>query len=499
MFAIDFLYTSARRVPDKVAVEAPGVRLTYAQLTARVDALAAGLQGLDPEQQSRVGICAHNTLDHLLALLATLAAGKTWVPLNPREVKAELDAKIAVTRPSIVIAGEDCLDHFSRPYDVTLVVGTSRLARTGKRPERANLPLDATQAIKFTGGTTSRPKGVKQPYRAWTTGAVCMIHGFGFTQDERVLLAAPMTHGTSCYIAPTLALGATLVLGAARARPADVLDAFAEMDVSATFLPPTMIYMMMAETGVRERRYPRLTKLIYGAASMPPPKIREAESVFGMVLATNYGQTEAPQVITTMGPEDFRDDANLASVGRASLLTRVAIMGKDRRLLGPGEEGEIVVAGDLLMTGYLDMPEQTAETIIDGWLHTGDGGAIDERGFVFLKDRLRDVIITGGFNVYPSDVEAALVRHPKVHECVVFGLADDKWGEAVNAAVQLKGGQRASEEEIVAFAKAELGSVKALKRVVFYDDLPRSAVGKVLRREVKAMEEKRASPTPSGR
>jgi len=491
MFPIDFLYASARRRPDAVAVEAPGARLTYAQLVARVDAIASGLQGIDPAPQSRVGICGHNTLDHLLALLATMAAGKTWVPLNPREVKSELDAKIAVTRPSIVIADEDCLDKFSRLSDATLVVGTKGLARNGKSPARPNLPLDATQAIKFTGGTSGRPKGVMQPYRAWTTGAVCMIHGFGFTPNDRVLLAAPLTHGTSCYVAPTLALGATLVLGAPRARPSDVLDAFAELDVTATFLPPTMIYMMMSEPGVRDRRYPKLSKLIYGAASMPPPKIREAEAVFGKVLGTNYGQTEAPQVITTLAPEDFRDDANLASVGRASLLTRVAVMDAARRILKPGEEGEIVVAGDLLMTGYLDMPEQTAETLIDGWLHTGDGGVVDERGFVFLRDRLRDVIITGGFNVYPSDVEAALVRHPKVHECVVFGLADDKWGEAVNAAVQLREGARASEDEIIAFAKAELGSVKAPKRIVFYDDLPRSAVGKVLRREVKAMEEKR--------
>src|SRR5262249_36247746 len=157
----------------------------------------------------------------------------------------------------------------------------------------------------------------------------------------------------------TLALGATLVIGAARARPGDVLDAFAELDVTATFLPPTMIYMMMAEPGVRERNYPRLSKLIYGAASMPPPKIREAESVFGPLLATNYGQTEAPQVITTLSPQDFRDDANLASVGRATLLTRVAIMDREGRILPPGEDGEICVAGDLVMTGYLDMPEQT--------------------------------------------------------------------------------------------------------------------------------------------
>jgi acyl-CoA synthetase (AMP-forming)/AMP-acid ligase II len=493
MKPIDYLYSGALRRPDAIAVETPGERLSYAQLAERVDAIAAGLQGIDPKPQSRVGICAHNTLDHLLTLLAVMAAGKTWVPLNPREAKPELDAKIAATRPSIVVADEDCLDHISRPDGAKLLVGLDGLARDGKRPDVPNLPLDALQAIKFTGGTSGRPKGVMQPYRAWTTGAASMIHGMKFTPAERVLLAAPLTHGTSAYVTPTLMVGGTLVLAKPRARPSDVLEDFATRDVSAVFLPPTMIYMMLAEPGVRDLRFPNLSKLIYGAASMPPQKIREAEAVFGPVLATNYGQTEAPQVIAILPPEDFRDAANLASVGRQSLLVRVAIMDKERRILPPGEEGEIVVAGDLLMTGYLDMPEQTAATLIDGWLHTGDGGTIDRRGFVFLRDRLRDVIITGGFNVYPSDVEAALARHPKVHDCVVFGLDDDKWGEAVNAAIQLKGGARATAEEIIAFAKAELGSVKAPKRVVFYDDLPRSAVGKVLRREVKAAETKNVS------
>ena len=493
MKPIDYLYSAALRRPDATAVDAPGARLSYRELAARVDALAAGLQGIDPRPQSRVGICAHNTLDHLLALLATLAAGKVWVPLNPREPKAELDAKVTATRPSIVVVDEDCLDHVSRPEGVKLLVGPASLARDGKRPEVPNLPLDALQAIKFTGGTSGRPKGVMQPYRAWVAGAASMAHGMKYTSAERVLLAAPLTHGTSAYVTPTFMVGGTLVLAKPRARPADVLEDFATRDVSAVFLPPTMIYMMLAEPGVRDLRFPKLTKLIYGAASMPPQKIREAESVFGPVLATNYGQTEAPQVITILAPEDFRDDANLASVGRPGLLVRVAIMDKAGRILPPGEEGEIVVAGDLLMTGYLDMPEQTAATLVDGWLHTGDGGTIDERGFVLLRDRLRDVIISGGFNVYPSDVEAALARHPKVHDCVVFGLDDDKWGEAVNAAIQLKGGARATESEIIEFAKAELGSVKAPKRVVFYDDLPRSAVGKVLRREVKAMEQKNAS------
>ena len=499
MLPIDLVYASRDRAPDAIAVDAPEGEIGYATLCARVDALAAGLQALEARPGSRVGVCGYNTVEHLLAILAVMAAGKVWVPLNPREVKAELDAKIAATRPSIVVADADCLDKFT-PGTARLVVGAGdgtsgtlaaiEAAHAGQHPARPALSPEDPQAIKFTGGTTNRPKGVLQPYRSWLCGAECMVRALGLDATDRVLLSAPMTHGTSCYITPTLSVGGTLVIAEARARPAGVLDALATSDVTTVFLPPTMIYMMMAEPGAADRSYPRLKRLIYGAAPMPPGKIREAQRMFGPVLATNYGQTEAPQVITYMAPEDFVDERNLGSVGKPTPLVRLAIMDSERRILGPGAEGEIVVGGDLVMSGYLDMPGQTAETVIDGWLHTGDGGLIDERGFVFLKDRIKDMIITGGFNVYPADVEAALVRHPAVHDCAVFGLPDDKWGEAVTAAVQLRPGATASEADIIAFAKTELGSVKAPKRVVFYDDLPRSPVGKVMRRSVRDAEAK---------
>jgi acyl-CoA synthetase (AMP-forming)/AMP-acid ligase II len=168
------------------------------------------------------------------------------------------------------------------------------------------------------------------------------------------------------------------------------------------------------------------------------------------------------------------------------------------RVVAAGTDGEIVLRGDLVMSGYLEMPELTAATIKHGWLHTGDVGALDRRGYLFIKDRLRDVVISGGFNVYPSDVEAALVKHPAVYECVVFGMPDEKWGEAVTAAVQLHKGADASADDIIAFAKTQVGSVKAPKRVVFYDDLPRSSVGKVLRRAVKEREMKRPAGTSGG-
>lgn len=499
MLPIDLIYASRDRNPDAVALETPDRVLSYAALCETFDALAAGLQSLDPAPGSRVAVCAHNTLEHVLGLLAVLAAEKTWVPLNPRDARGEIDARIDATAPSIVIADEDCHDMFG-PTAARLVTGKGGTAgaddtvagliarHAGRHPARGAPDAAATQAIKFTGGSSGRPKGVLQPYRAWMTGAACMIHGLGLGPDDKYLLAAPLTHGTSCYVTPVLAAGGSLVLGDGVLRPPGILEALLRHGITTTFVPPTVVYMMMADPGIGAGEFPALRRLIYGGAPMPPDKIRTAQDVFGTVLATSYGQTEAPQVVTYNGPQYLADAGTIASVGRASLLTRVVIADPDGGLLDAGEDGEVLVGGDLVMTGYLGMPEATAEIMAGGWLHTGDVGMLDERGFLFLKDRLGDVIISGGFNVYPSDVEAALVRHPAVYECVVFALPDEKWGETVQAAVVLHDGAAATADEVINFAKAELGSVKAPKRVLFYDDLPRSGVGKVLRREVRERE-----------
>lgn len=218
---------------------------------------------------------------------------------------------------------------------------------------------------------------------------------------------------------------------------------------------------------------------------MPIDRVREVREALGPVLATAYGQTEAPQAITAQPAEAFADEALHPSVGRAGLLTELAVMNAAGRLLPAGETGEVVARGDLLMSGYLEQPELTAETIVNGWLHTGDIGVIDGSGRLFLKDRLRDVIISGGFNVYPSDVEALLGSHPAVRDCVVFGLPDRKWGEAVQAAVQFRPDAKATPAELIVFAKERVGSVKAPKAIHVFEELPRSPVGKVLRREAR--------------
>ncbi|MEG1280744.1 MAG: AMP-binding protein [Comamonas sp.] len=499
MYPIDFFWRAAQRWPNRLAIDAPDLQLTYQQLAAQVAALAKALQLMDPRLQSRVGICAGNSAGHIVALLAALACGKIWVPLNPKSTAPEIKRITDVTEPTIVFVDRDCkhlVEHLAGSTQTTLVfIGSESgcadiealvASNTPARQPAFDLPDAATQAIKFTGGTTGLPKGVQQPYRAWMANITNQIQAWEFDEHDRYVMAAPITHGTSTYLLPILAQGGCHVIMKGVGAEA-VRATFRDRAGTVCFMPPTLVYMLMALPGSGCHDYPKLKRLIYGGAPMPADKIKEVRSFFGSVLGTTYGQTEAPQILTVLRPEDFEDERNLASVGRVTWFNDVAIMSPQGEILPSGEVGEVVAKGDLLMSGYWRLPEKTAETLVDGWLHTGDRGMFDERGFLYLKDRLKDMVITGGFNVYPVEVENILGQHEAVHECAVFGVPDDKWGEAVQAAVQLRDGKQASEADLIAFVRERLGPVQTPKRIFFHSTLPRSPVGKVLKSTVREM------------
>lgn len=482
-FPIDFFWRAAERWPARIAIDAPAESVRYDQLAAQVGALAAAFTAIDPAPQSRVGICAGNSAAHIAALLAAMACGKTWVPLNPKSTLGETRRIIDATAPTILIADEAgaALLGDAPGSRIALADLPALFERHAAAPRPVfDLPAEATQAIKFTGGSTGLPKGVMQPYRAWTACIERQIEAWQLNEHDRCVLAAPVTHGTGTYVLPVLAQGGCHVVLAGAGAEA-VRSAFREHGGTLCFMPPTLVYMLMALPGASRADFPRLRCLIYGGAPMPPEKIREVRAFFGPVLGTTYGQTEAPQILTVMRVDAFDDKRRWAAVGRATGPDELAIMAPDGRLLPSGEVGEVVARGDLVMSGYWRLPDKTAETLIDGWLHTGDRGLIDAHGYLFLKDRLRDIVITGGFNVYPVDVENTLGQHPAVHECAVFGLPDDKWGEAVHAAVQLRPGRPASEAELTAFVRERLGPVATPKHVHLHASLPRSPVGKVLK------------------
>lgn len=501
MMPIDNFFRAAARWPDRPAVEISTDKeqrkISYQNLANQVNALAVALQKIDPEPQTCVGICAYNSFEHLLGWLATYAAGKVWVPLNPRNGRDELDRIIDLIAPSIIIFDANCDDKFG-PVSAHLLgseddkkvpratsdIMELTVANNGAVPVRHPANPDDLQAIKFTGGSSGTPKGVMQTYRVFNSCIASMLAAFGFDFRDRHLLAAPMTHGANTMILPIFAVGGTqLLMG--QPNPAAILDAIERMQATTIFVPPTVCYMMLEEDGIADANLTSLRHFIIGGAKIRPDVVSRAMPIFNHAMETCFGQTEVPQIATCMRAHDWKDPKNHASTGRVTCMTKIGIMDEDGNLLPSGRDGEIVLAGDLVMKGYYQMPDKTAETIIDGWLHTGDVGFIDDRGFVFIKDRIRDVVITGGFNVYPNDVETVLGQHPDVSECVVFGLPDDKWGETVHAAVELSRGADSDEAALIAFVKSRLDSVKAPKRIHISDHLPRSPVGKVLRREAK--------------
>ncbi|SPK75953.1 AMP-dependent synthetase and ligase (plasmid) [Cupriavidus taiwanensis] len=497
MQPIDFLLRTAGASPHRIALEADDVSVTYGELARQVSALAAAFQDIDPAPGSRVAICSGNSVLHVIALMATLAASKTWVPLNPRSAGPELARIVEFTTPSILVFDDAhreqachavpsgtrrlvCSARSQEPDSVEALLA----AWQGRTPRRHSRDLSEIQAIKFTGGTTGAPKGVMQSLRAWNATAVSILTAMQLRQDERYLAVASITHGTSTFLLPVFACGGTIVL-ASSTKPKSVLDQLEGGRITATFMPPTLIYDLLDEPGVAERDWSHLRHLVYAAAPMRADRIAQAIEVFG-TLETSFGQTEAPAVIAFMPAIELRNPERHGSVGRATPLTEIGIMAPDGRLLLPGETGEIVVRGDLLMSGYWRQPEKTAETIIDGWLHTGDGGYLDAEGFLYLKDRLRDMVISGGFNVYPTDVENALGEHPAVCRCAVFGVEDPRWGEAVHAVVQLRPGTSVSADTLRAIVRARLGPVQTPKQIHFLDSLPVTANGKVSKQVLRA-------------
>jgi fatty-acyl-CoA synthase len=505
MRPIDFLLRGALHFPDKVAVSGPEGTMTYAELVAQTQALAAAFQARVPDPRGRIAICAGNHLAHVVALLATLLSGRIWVPLNPRAGQQELSRIVDFTEAALVIveAGLEAKVANSTAPCITYVPFTNAAqptagdcelsaliaAHRGQLAASVHHDLAETQAIKFTGGTTGAPKGVMQSYRSWNTTIVSIMRAMRLDDHERYLAVASITHGTSTFLLPVLGSGGTVLLPTST-KPREVLELLERERVTAVFMPPTLIYGLLEDETARRRDWSALRHFVYAAAPMRTDKIVEAQQVFGHV-ETGYGQTEAPAIISYLPAEEALDARNLESVGRAALLTEIAIMDAQGRLLPPGQTGQVVVRGDLVMSGYWKQPEKTAESFKDGWLLTGDGGYLDERGYLYLKDRVRDVIITGGFNVYPSDVENVLGKHPAVYDCAVIGVDDAKWGEAVHAGVQLRAGETATESELVAWVRQQLDPVKTPKAIHFFDALPRTANGKVSKLDARQYIEQR--------
>ncbi|MEV5835498.1 AMP-binding protein [Nocardia sp. NPDC052112] len=512
MAITDFFDRGWRGDPEGIAFVAGDREYTYAEigeLSCRV-ANALLQQGLAPETKGAV--LAGNDPLAWACVLGLWRAGLAWVPVNPANPPEEIQRLLSGFDCEVLFCHEQFLPVVAKlrteleqmrtvvSLGSDTAVAASADARvldeflagaTGDVPDY--IPgADGVAGIMPTGGTTGAPKGVMNTHRSLTVSAVHQMLAAPYPANKKIvnLVAAPMTHTAGTLTLPCTARGGTVVV-MTRPDPVALLDLIEKRRVTEIFLPPTVIYRLLEIPGIEQRDFSSLEYLMYGSAPMSTEKLRRAIEVFGPVLHQGYGQTEAPSGIAFLRPEDhFRDgqiadDTRLSAAGRPGPMVRVEVMDNDGKILPVGQPGEICVRGDLVMKGYYNAPEKTAETIIDGWLHTGDVGYLDTEGFLHITDRKKDMIISGGFNVYPSEVEQVFWSHPAVQDCAVIGTPHQDWGEAVTAVVELNEGAEVSEEELIAYCRPTLGGIRTPKKVVFVAELPRSANGKVLKKDVR--------------
>jgi fatty-acyl-CoA synthase len=472
------------------------VVLSYGEVVDHSHAVAAALARAGVRAGDKVAVLSGNDPVAFATVFGISRRGAVWVPINPRNAAAENRELLELF---------DCVALFHAPAYADLVAEIAPdlprlqtvvplaelavwLADSG--PAHDATPPDDTVMIVGTGGTTGRPKGVQLTDRNIETMTAIVLMSYPFTGRPVYLAMAPLTHAAGVLCFPVMALGGRIVV-----MPTPDAGAFlanvARHRVTHTFLPPTVIYQLLGHDDLLSTDLSSLQCFWYGAAPMSPTRLAEALDAIGPVMAQLFGQSEAPMMISTLSPaEHFRPDGTiaherLASAGRPAPLVTVAIMDDRGGLLPAGERGEIVVRSSLVMRGYYRNPEATAEASRFGWHHTGDIGYLDADGYLFVVDRAKDMIITGGFNVYSAEVEQALMAHPDVRDCGVVGMPDDKWGERVVAVVQLHPDATAEPAELISSVKARIGSVKAPKEVLVWPDLPRSTVGKVLKTTIK--------------
>jgi acyl-CoA synthetase (AMP-forming)/AMP-acid ligase II len=509
MRSIDYFDKMATQLPDRAVLVDGNMRISYSEMQTLTHRFAHAMAAAGLQHQEPAAIMSPNHGSVLVSQLGMWRAGAVWIPVNTRNtLDANIDylnyvravwlfyhsslredaAKVKAAVPTI--RHMICLD--ARDGEAMSLDDFLATAPDGDFPDWGNPTGDPEElvAIIATGGTTGAAKGVRIPNRSWGT----LIETIGNSMpaaDPVCLASAPLTHAAGPVAMAAVAMGATIVV-LPRFDAEMVMEAIQQHRVTHMFLPPTALYSMLAHSRVGEFDYSSLRYFLLAGSPVSPDKLRQAVDVFGPCMCQSYGQTECHMIATWLPPEVVAAAAagdhpeRLSSCGRPSYSVRVELMDDDGNILPDGEIGEIVARGGLVGGGYFELPEANADTWAHGWHHTGDVGRRDEHGFIYIVDRKKDMIVTGGFNVYSAEVEAAVMEIEQVRECAVIGVPHEKWGEAVTAIVALKDGETLAEETVIAHCKAKLGGVKAPKAVYFRDEIPRTPAGKFDKKAIRA-------------
>ena len=513
MYLTQPLHRALQQYPERPATIDGARERTFAEHVDRVARLASGLQALGVAAGDRVAMCGLNSDHYLEYLMAVPWADAILVPVNTRwsvpeiaesiidsgtrvllvddafiAAAVELEGRCPELRRIVHVGRSDRPDHW---VDVDELIDGTAPAVDARRGG------DAPAAVFYTGGTTGRAKGVVLSHANLATSALgCAATGFWATPGGRFLHSAPMFHLADLCLWAAHSLGGSTHVIVPGFDPERVLQAVESHRVTDLFLVPTMIQMLIDHPRFGEHDLSSLRRFCYGASPISPQVLDRTLRLLPEVeLAQAYGMTELSPVATLLGPDEHRGDTpQRYSAGRAAPHSEIRVVDPDGRDLPTGEIGEIISRGGHVMLGYWNHPDATAEAVRDGWMHTGDAGHLDDEGYLFVVDRIKDMIVSGGENVYSAEVERALARHPSVATSAVIGLPDETYGERVHAVVVPRTGHRPGIDELRSHVKSLIAGYKAPRSVELVDALPLSGAGKVLKRDLRRAYLERTDP-----
>ncbi len=491
------------RHADRPAIADERLRWTYRDLGQTIGRLMTFFRALGMKKGDSISVLSSNRVESWAIVAAAAVMGLRYTPLHPLAAEddhafiiddAEIDALVVESgkfseRGLAIKARAPKLKHL---LSFGPVAGARDLLEELPHCDPAPLAADTAAEdicwLAYTGGTTGKSKGVMISHRAIVAMTVTLYADWDWPQEIRYLAATPISHAAGVTVFPVMYRG-----GFTRLLPGFDMEAYCrtvqEEKITCAFLVPTIIYGLIDAADVRARYdLSSLGMITYGAAPMSPDRLLEGMKIFGPVFVQLYGQTEAPQCVTTLRKADHDPNnlKRLGSCGRPTPLVDVKLFDSEMREVAIGEPGEICVRGPLVMNGYWKRPEATEETFKGGWLHTGDVAVRDEEGYLYIVDRTKDMIISGGFNIYPREVEDALMAHGAVASACVIGVPDVKWGEAVKAFVVLKSGANVDAATLQAHVKDKRGAPWSPKTIDFVDHIPVTGLGKLDRKALRA-------------
>jgi acyl-CoA synthetase (AMP-forming)/AMP-acid ligase II len=497
----DVIRINAETYPDRLAFECEGETRTFAQFNSRVNQLVDALYARGLVKSDRIGLLSSNRIEMVEGYGAAEKGGFIAVPLNFKLSTAELAYLVENSGMRAVIAEGRylaILEGISGPKvyvfrpEGAQTASYEELVASGDRSEpavRAD-PSDVAYMM-YTGGTTGRPKGVLLDHCGQMANAKCTLIDATVEPQDTLLTVMPLHHiGGKNFATVHFHRACTNIL-IPTFNAATVLNALSKRNVRCALLAPTMIKMLLDELKGAPPPALNLKTIYYSSAPMPGPLLREAIKAFGRVFVQFYGLTESGPSGVMLRKEDHQPDGTpaqqerLAAAGRPQIYNQVRVVDDEGKDVGPGEVGEVIIGGQQVMKGYWNNPDATKATLRDGWIYSGDLGRIDAHGYLFIVGRKKDVIISGGENIYPREIEEVLHAHPAILEAAVVGAPDPKWGEAVTAVIVLRVGAALSEQETIQYCEEKLARFKKPKAVYFRQALPRSSLGKILKNEIR--------------